>query len=189
MIMKNINNQWFTLIELIIVITIIVIISLIAFAPYAFYMNKAKVKYTNKELSQAIYEAKNMAKNGSIKTSSNISVWLYFDGDNSKNNYYLYSFPYDINTIWLSLSDGQLIQKYNLQPGIQIDKFNWEDKGKGLILFRAISGSWYVFKWNNLDLIDRSNNVIEIDYSYKWSTQPGLKNSLIYFQDTQIIDY
>jgi hypothetical protein len=43
--------------------TIFIIISVISFAPYAFYMNKAKIQHTDKELSQIIYEAKNMAVN------------------------------------------------------------------------------------------------------------------------------
>jgi hypothetical protein len=37
---------------------------MIAFAPYSFYLNKSKVKHTDKEISQSIYEAKNKAING-----------------------------------------------------------------------------------------------------------------------------
>lgn len=187
--MKRINKTGFTLIELIVVMTIIVVISLMAFAPYAFYMNKAKVQYTNKELSQIIYEAKNMARNWSAESLSNVSVWVYFDPVNAKNSYELYTFPHDLDTNSLNMSDGTLLQKYILQPGIQLDKFHWDTDKKWVIFFQSISGSGKVYKGNSLQKVDPSENKIRINYSYKWSQNPALSNSLEYFQDTQIIDY
>jgi Tfp pilus assembly protein PilE len=47
-------------------VTIFVLISLMAFAPYSYYINKSKVKQTGKEVSQLIYESKNMALNGIV---------------------------------------------------------------------------------------------------------------------------
>jgi hypothetical protein len=47
---------------------------MIAFAPYSFYLNKSKVKHTDKEISQSIYEAKNKAINGSATSTGNVSI-------------------------------------------------------------------------------------------------------------------
>lgn len=178
------NKSWYSLIELIIAITIFVIISLIVFAPYGFYMNKAKVKHTNKELSQAIYEAKNMAINGTTTSSWNVSIWIYIED----NSYSLYSFDHNILPSNINLSNWYLIEKRMLQPWIHIDEFQWEDQG--IIFFRSITATGLVFKWNNFDLVDALNqNEIYIKYSYKWADNPSLKNTLQYYQDTQIVDY
>lgn len=179
--MKNHNQVWFTLIELLIVITIMLIISLTVFAPYAHYMNKAKIKYTNKELSQVIYEAKNMAKNWSVSYSWNVSVGIYFE----KDAYSLYSYKHDIANINITPENGQLIRKYMLQPWVQIDNFAWENKW--IIFFRSITWSGMILAGNSYSVV--WNNELLIDFSYKWSQNDSLKNSLQYFQDTQIVDY
>jgi hypothetical protein len=140
-------------------------------------------------LSQVIYEAKNMARNGSAEVSSNVSVWVYFDPVNTPNSYELYTFPHDLDTDTLDISDGTLLQKYMLQPGIQLDKFHWDTDKKWVIFFQSISWSGKVYKGNSLHVVDPSENKIKINYSYKWSQNPALANSLVYFQDTQIIDY
>jgi hypothetical protein len=152
-------------------------------------MNKAKVQYTNKELSQVIYEAKNMARNWSAQLSSNVSVGIYFDTENTPNSYELYTFSHELDTDSLDLSDGTLLQKYILQPGIQLDTFHWNTDEKWVIFFTSISWSWKIYKGNLLQIVDPSENKIRINYSYKWSQNPALANSLVYFQDTQIIDY
>lgn len=191
--MKSKNQNWFTLIELVIAITILVVVSMMIFAPYSFYMNKWKVKYTNKEISQAIYEAKNMAVNWSATQTWNISVWLYFqnfqDSEWDNFSYDLLSFDHDVAELSINPSNGVLLEKHHLQPWIQIDNFDWENKW--LIFFRSISGSWIMFKWDPLQKIAYTDweNEITIDYSFKWSSNSVLKNNLTYFQDTQIIDY
>lgn len=185
------NKSWFTLIELIIAITIFIIISVIAFAPYWYYMNKAKVKHTNKELSQVIYEAKNMAIHGSTTSTWNISIGIYFDISSPNNNYYsLLAFEHDIVQSDINFSNGELIQKTLLQPWIQLDKFHWNDE-EGIIFFRSITWSWMVFKWSSYELVPKTlwDNMVSIEYSYKWSTDESLQNTLYYFQDTQIVDY
>jgi prepilin-type N-terminal cleavage/methylation domain-containing protein len=55
------NNKAFTLIEFMVAITIMAIMLLIVYAPYSYYSNKAKVKITSKEISQILFEARNMA--------------------------------------------------------------------------------------------------------------------------------
>lgn len=189
--MKHKINSWFTLIELLVAITIFFIISVIAFAPYWFYMNKEKVKFTNKELSQVIYEAKNMAINGSAYLTWNISVWVYLSNEeNIKNSYNLLAFDHDVLASQITADNGRLIQKHILQPGIQIDNFDG-DADKGIIFFRSITGSGLVLKWDNFWILtnQEENNIVTVEYSYKGSSNPLLKNSLEYFQDTQIVDY
>jgi len=188
--MKLKNQHWFTLIELLVSITILVIISMMSFAPYSFYMNKAKVKYTNKEISQSIYEAKNMSVNWSASQSGNISVWLYFENNwINKFSYSLLSFEHDVSEIAITPSNGTLIEKRTLQPWVQID--NFDEANKWMIFFRSISWSGKVFKWDPLVEVPytEEENEITIEYSYKWSSNSALKNSLKYFQDTQIVDY
>lgn len=70
------KNKAFTLIELLVSISIFFILVLITYVPYNFYMNKVKVKNTIKEISQSLYEARNMAINW-ISENSNKSIWLY----------------------------------------------------------------------------------------------------------------
>lgn len=188
--MKLNQSSWFTLVELLISITIFILISVMAFAPYGFYMNKAKVKYTSKELSQIIYEAKNMATNGSAYLSWNVSVWVFIDNTSiNKNSYSLLWFDHDVVESNIIPINGRLIQKYNLQPWIQIENFDWENKW--IIFFRSITGSWLVVKGDSFNPVGTSeaDNIINIEYSYKWSTNSSLRNSLEYFQDTQIVDY
>lgn len=188
--MKLNQTSWFTLIELLISITIFITISVMAFAPYGFYMNKAKVKFTNKELSQVIYEAKNMAVNGSAYLSWNISVWLFIDNSSvNKNSYSLLGFEHDVLDSNIIPINGRVIQKYSLQPWVQIEKFDWENKW--IIFFRSITGSGLVLKGDSFSTVGttEADNIIDIEYSYKWSTNSSLRKSLEYFQDTQIVDY
>jgi type II secretory pathway pseudopilin PulG len=184
------SHKAFTLIELLIWITIFIIVSVLIFSPYTFYMNKAKVKYTTKELSQIIYEAKNMAKNWSAGLLWNVSVWVYFDANNGINNSYtLYRFPHDIMDTGINPSSWEIIQTFQLQPWIQIDEF--DETNKGMIFFRSISWSWIILKWDPLAIVPNTSweNEIEIKYSYKGSTNSTLQNSLTYYQNTQIVDY
>jgi prepilin-type N-terminal cleavage/methylation domain-containing protein len=67
------KNKAFTLIELMVAITIFFVMLGAAYAPYQYYMNKAKVRNTMKEISSSLYEARNMAVNGTT-SGSNISI-------------------------------------------------------------------------------------------------------------------
>ena len=185
------NRSWFSLIELIIVMTIFIIISLISFAPYAFYMNKAKIQHTDKELSQIIYEAKNMAVNWSTTSSWNTSIWISINSTTWNNSSYeLWSYKHDVLESDILSFNWNLIQRYILQPWVEFDNFDWEDKW--IIFFRSISWTGIVFKWNwsyNKVAFTQWENEIEIGYSYKWAEEDALSNTLSYFQDTQIVDY
>ncbi|MFC1798000.1 prepilin-type N-terminal cleavage/methylation domain-containing protein [Patescibacteria group bacterium] len=58
-----ITKKAFTMIELMITITIIGILTMVTYAPYNYYQNKGKLKITAREVSQLLYEARNMAIN------------------------------------------------------------------------------------------------------------------------------
>jgi prepilin-type N-terminal cleavage/methylation domain-containing protein len=62
-IKKQIIKFGFTLIELMITITIIVVLTMMTYAPYNYYQNKAKLKITLRQVSQLLYESRNMAVN------------------------------------------------------------------------------------------------------------------------------
>jgi len=62
------------LIEFVIAITIFFILAVASYAPYSYYGNKARLKQTTRETNQLLYEARNMAINGSITSSGNLSV-------------------------------------------------------------------------------------------------------------------
>jgi hypothetical protein len=46
-----------------IAITIVAFLMIASYAPYSYYQNKAKLKVATREISQVLYEAKNMAIN------------------------------------------------------------------------------------------------------------------------------
>jgi prepilin-type N-terminal cleavage/methylation domain-containing protein len=52
----NRNKQGFTLIELMTVMTIMGLMIMTVALPYMFYQNKGKVRITQKELAQILYE-------------------------------------------------------------------------------------------------------------------------------------
>jgi prepilin-type N-terminal cleavage/methylation domain-containing protein len=61
--MKNKNKLAFTLIELVIAMTIFFILVTMSYIPYNYYINKAKIRTSIREISQSLYEARNMAIN------------------------------------------------------------------------------------------------------------------------------
>lgn len=188
--MKKSQFWAFTLIEFMVAITIFVIISLMAFAPYSYYINKTKVKNTGKEVTQMIYEAKNMAFNGVVGNSGNISVWVYFDSD--ENNliriipfdHSIHPDDMDSGIVSTALANDSLLE-LRLQPGVQFDAIGWEDKW--LIYFQSINGESWVFTWNWFQ--ENSDENIEIDFSFKWATWWPLTKKIKYIQKTQIVDY
>ena len=179
-------NKWFTLVELMIVFTIIILLSISIYAPYNFYSNKAKLKVAKSEIAKTIYEARNMAIYWLDDWSSNKSVWVYFDKNNSKNSIKLYSYPY--NYSWtknnFSSASVKLIKEIKLQPWIQIDKIWWKDKA--LFYFQSISWTWTYYYGN--PLTEFSNTKIGIEFFYKnwWE---NLKSKIEYYTKTNIVDY
>lgn len=189
--MRNNKKIAFTLIELVIVITLFFILVSASYIPYSYYINKAKVRNTIKEISQSLYEARNMAINWT-SSGSNISVWIYMDAENNSNKLQFFSYPHYytwaqiVNNLW---TDIKLIKTYDLQPGINITNINWENNW--LFFFESISWSWaYYYFDSNGTRNNIVNKEIKINLSYKWAAiWSPLAWELIYYTNTNIVDY
>lgn len=189
--MKYSQNSAFTLIEMIIAITIFVLLWAMVFWPYAYYLNKSKVKHTQKEATQLIYEAKNMALNGRVGEEKNISVWVYFDSNNADK---IKVIPFEYATTLENISTNSSlitnalsqtgVLNLTLQPGITFQKIAGEDKW--LIYFQAINGSGWVLVGNNFS---QQPGNIDIEFAFKDATSWALRQSITYIQETQIVDY
>lgn len=181
------KKKWFTLIELMVVFTIASILLIIAYTPYSYYSTKAKVRMTTKDISQILYESRNLAIHGLDNWSWNLNVGVYFDNSEwSKNKIKVYSYPHDFLNIVPDegVADINVIKTLTLKPGMQIDKISWKDNA--LFVFTSISGTWsyfYFSGWKNNFLDDE----IKIEFSYKWST--NLNSSINYITKTNIVDY
>lgn len=188
--MSYLNKKAFTLIELMISITIVIILTLIAYAPYNYYQNKAKLKISVREVSQALHEARNMAINWVIWTNSNVSVWVYMESWISNNAINFFSYPYDIENMNISYnqnSEIKLLKSLQLDKWIQIDNISW--KSNLLFYFSAITWSWYYYTWQWPSRFNLNQEVLDINLSYKWSNSDTLKRKLSYFTTTNITDY
>ncbi len=192
--MKFLHNKAFTLIELLISITIFFILTMVTYVPYNFYMNKVKVRNTIKEISQSLYEARNMAINW-ISNWSNRSVWLYIDIEEKDTlNFFSYPHAFTSNKITKPIfsdsdSDIEFIKSYKLLEWMKLRSINW--KNNWLFFFDAITWKWKYYYWD--DLLDRetiSNDKIYIEFSFKnavvWSS---LYWKITYFTKTNIVDY
>jgi len=168
MIIKN--KKAFTLLELMIAISIMAILMMMAYAPYNYYSNKAKVRITAKEISQILYESRNLAIHGLDTGSWNLSIWVYFDtSDTTKDLVKVFAFPYTYTwaQILPDLSDEniKIYKTYKLLDWMQVDKI-WE-QNNWLFFFSAVSGNWNYFYYTPLKT-DLLGDSIEIDFSYKW---------------------
>ena len=183
------QKKAFSFIELIISMAIIATLTLVAYAPYNYYSNKAKVKATSKEISQILYESRNLAIHGLDKWSWNLSVWVYFDNTEAdKNTIQIFVFPFSYTWVQIKpdLSDVNILihKSYKFLPGVQIDSVGW--KNNWLFLFTAIKWEWNYFYYDpsqNTFLLDE----IDITFSYKWSI--ALKSKVNYLTRTNISDY
>lgn len=185
------TKRAFTLIELVISITIIVILTMVSYAPYNYYQNKAKLKVTTREVSQLLYESRNMAVNWVVWTLWNMSIWVYFDTSVSWNNQIkVFSYPHDIihlDITYLEWWDVKLIKTLVLKKWIQIDDI--ESMDNLLFVFDAITWDlkYYNWIWWSRNIIVENN--ISINFSYKGSSSPNLNRTINYFTNTNIIDY
>lgn len=197
----NMNRQtirWFTLVEMMIVISVIFIIGLTVYAPYNHFANVAKLKQSVKEISQSLYEARNMAINWTEWTNGNTSIWLYIH-DNIMT---YYSYPYGIDPLNISIEDRvmginttsetHILKEYTIQPGVTIEPIEWQDNI--LFYFSAIEGvvNYYYFDstWrHDIDLTANPEEIITIEVSYKGSTSSIMRKELQYLTKTNIIDY
>lgn len=191
--MKKNKKFAFTLIELVIAITIFFMLVTMTYAPYNYYINKAKIRTSIREISQSLYEVRNMAINWAY-SNSNISVWLYIDAEGNSNKLQFFSYPFLYT--WAQITnilspDIKLIKTYDLQPNINIIDIDWYTKG--LFLFESITWNGLYYYWdstgtrNNINIAD---NEIKINLSYKWAPiWSPLAWELIYYTNTNIVDY
>jgi len=189
--MKNywISIKWFTLIEMLIAITIFFIIVVMSYVPYSYYQNKAKLRISVKEISQSISEAKNLAINGYTNSWINNSIWLYFDTSSDKIKYFSYPYTYSWSQIQISWdSNIKLIKEKKMLPWIKLDKIEWNENI--LMFFSAIYWTWSFYYWDeDWNRQNLSQNIINIDISYKWATTPNLQKTIRYYKNTGMIDY
>jgi len=172
------DKKWFTLIELMIVITIIWIMMMMAYAPYNYFQKKGELRVAAKEISKTLSESRNLAIHWTSSGWINQSIWVFFDKTN-KNIIKIFSYDYNDKT------KKSLLKEIKIQPNIQIDKIWWNDKA--LFYYEAITWSWAFYSDENMTN-SISDNVIDIEFSYKWATT-NLKKTLKYYTKTYISDY
>lgn len=180
----------FTLIELVVVITIMVLVWLVSYMNFAYSQNKMNLKLTAKDISQSLYNARNMAINWYDSNSWNVSIWVYFD-KNSKNNIKIYSYNYNLNYNSEDLlidRNRKLIKNIKFNKSIELNDVDWKDRF--LFLFNAISWSWYYYYWDNNNIKKEfSWEDISINISFKWAKTWNLTKKIRYIVWTNIIDY
>lgn len=184
-------NKAFTLIELMISITILVILTIWTYVPYNYYENKAKLKVSARNISQLLYETKNMAENWIVSSDSNVSVWVFFDTNILNNNKIkVFSYPYDIENNKISYIEWwsiKLIKTLQLKKWMQIDDLEW--KNNLLVVFDSITWkiNYYNWEWGVRKKIE--DDILSINISYKGSSSDNLKKTINYFTKTNITDY
>ena len=191
--MKYNKNLWFTLIEMMIAITIFFIIVVMAYANYSFYQNIASVKIWAKQVSQSIWEARNMSINWFKKNETNQSIWILFD-TNADNNKSLkvYSYNYSTWTTEISLDDSDIIREISLQRWVELSSLTWNiawNIDSIMIYFSSIYWTGGLYKIVDWSLEELEIDDIEISISYKGSTNSLLKRDIRYYKNTNLIDY
>ena len=180
----------FTLIEFMVAISIFFIISATSYIPYSHYQKKWLLNQGVKEITQSIYESRNLSINGMDTGSGNISLWLYFDTSEWKNtSITFFSYPHSFTgsqIIHSETSEIKIEKIKKLPKWIQIDSIWWKDKF--LIFSEAITGKWSYFYWNPTKE-SFTGNTIDIDISYKWATSSSLQKQIHYYTRGNIADY
>ncbi len=172
------NKKWFTLIELMIVISIMWIMMMMVYAPYNYFQKKAEIRIAAKEISKTLSESRNLAIHWTSSGWINQSIWVYFD-KNNKNIIKIFSYDYN------NKNNKSLLKEIKIQQNIQIDKVAWSDKA--LFYYDSITWNWSFYEDEAfINII--SDNIIKIDFSYKWATN-NLKKTLDYYTKTYISDY
>jgi len=163
----------------------------IVYLPYSHYQNKAKLKLASREISQSFYESKNMSVSWIKDISWNRSIWLYFSNqDWEDDKIVFFSYPHNLDTNLINIiesSDVKIIKSKELQDNIKIDYLNWYDNI--LFFFNSISWITNVYSFTSTWKIPVNNDSISIKFSYKKSSSESLRKELIYYKDTNIIDY
>ncbi len=189
---KHTRIKAFTLIELMVTISIMALVWWATYMNFAYSQNKMNLKLTAKDISQALYNARNMAINWLDSSSWNVSVWVYFDNsDENKNKISFFSYPYDLDinsADLLSTDSKKLIKEIDFYKYIELNQV--ENKDKFLFLFQAISWSGYYYyrdstPWKQSYTWDS----IDIKISLKQSDSANLSKKIRYITWTNIIDY
>lgn len=189
MLNKN-NTVWFTMIEILIAITIFFIITISSFSTYIHYQKKAILQSWIKEITQSLYEARNLAINWLNSNSENLSVWLYFDSSLNELTYYTYdhylswsSITLDETTPWISI-----LKTRKLDNQFFIENIMWQNNW--MFFFKSISWKWdffYYDVYNNQILFWWTELNINVSY---WHAISGvLRKNISYFTKTYITDY
>ena len=177
--MKNyLKNTWFTLLELMIVTTIVGLISMATYIPYAHHQKKVLLKQASREITQSLSEARNLAINWADSWSWNLNIGLYFSADAKELNYYASTWSLDI----ASVASLDIYKTKPLPLWIQVDSIAGMASTEYLFAFDSITGS------GSIEPII-SDNEIEIQISYKWSTSPVLNKNILYYRQSYISDY
>lgn len=190
--MKLHTKSGFTLIELIIAVTAFCVIALTAIAPYNHYINKAKLKQTDKEVSQMLYEARNMAINGISTWSGNLSVAIYFNAQSWGNESIdILTMPHNFTedkidrVVW---SEITFHKTYKLPKWVKMKEIAWHNNA--LFFFDAITWKGKYYYWSVSGIRqDLTDNVINIAYNYKDSDKSIFNRSIEYYTQTNIVDY
>ena len=157
-----------------IVITIMAIMLLTAYAPFAHYQTKQKVRNSAKIITQTLNDARNSAIYWISTSTWNLDVWVLFE-ENSEN---IKIFWFPINEIidYNSPDSSYLLEKILLEWWTQITSSGW------LFLYKAITWSWI---YKNFDII---NNKIKLKIWMKWATAWPLTKEIEYYTKTYISD-
>lgn len=194
MMFSHKKNLWFTLIEMMVVITIFSILLLSSYVPYSYMQNKALLKIGTKDVSQTLYQARNLAINGfENENKNNASIGVYFDTTNPDIIEY-YSFPYSIEEGDIIPEENTNIKKIKeivLPKWVQIDSVYWKEKF--LFFFNAITWKGDYYYWENWSMVKSevptAHRDIIIKISFRWSTSSNLQKQIIYYTPTHILDY
>jgi len=185
------NKKAFTLFELMVAMSIVISIMLMSYLPYSHYQNKAKLKLSSREISQSFYDAKNMAVSWIRDVDWNKSIWLYLTKDNINNDKLIFfSYPHDIDETSINneeLWDIKIIKTRELQDGIKLNYLWWYDNL--LFFFNSINWESKIYTFWASWKIEITDNEISLIFSYKNATSWSLRKELIYFKNTNIIDY
>lgn len=181
----------YTFIELMVVITIISFLSVMTYIPYSFYQNKEKLRSSAKEIAQSISDARNLAINWLSNSSSNVSIWIYFD-KLKKNKINYFSYPY--NYYWPIKVEENLSENIKFIKTREIDANIWINsiysKDNFLIIYDSITWNAKYFYKENSDFIPLSLTwIIDINIWFRWVKEWILSKTIKYNPKTYITDY
>ena len=174
------TKEAFTLVELMVVITIMVILSMMVYAPYQHFQTKQKVRNSAKIVSQTLYEARNLAINGSLTGTWNSSIWVLFASWATDITLFQYPFE-DVSGLNYADKTDQsvyLFENKKLEPWVKI---SWKDY---LMIYEAISGSGvYLENWSSF-----TNNNLELSVWIWWADTWNLNKKIKYYTKTYVAD-